>query len=335
VGRGFTLSKLNLTEVKVFFVLSMIVPLGLLTSFRFAGVLPEPPTLATVATEPISWQIDRPRAIVHINDLVERPFTNAEISLKTGFYIVEYTENLFDNAIYLGRDGLEIEVFANVAVKSDFSMSLSIVFYPADNSSFVWVSEDFQIRNNITITSIREIGTNASEAYILATPTNRTMNFGAIAHWIFENDNPEDHQLKIVFEFTYRNASVYEKVRVPMVLTMLKDTGDTFEASRQVQAGEYLGSLDNVDTIDMYNVTVQEGQTLAVTLTPPEDANYDIYLYDSNRDVMANSTQGQDSQETITYTASASQDYYLKVIQIDWPGHSSEGPYTLKIETKA
>ncbi len=324
--------KLNLTEAKVFFVLSMIVPLGLLTSFRFAGVLPEPPTLVTLTTEPVGWQIDRPKMAIHIDDLIRQPFINDEISLKTGFYVVGWTEDRFDDAVYSGRDGLEIEVFANAAMQSDFSSSLSIMFYPQDNGSFVWVREDFQIRDNITIANMRGIGTNASEAYVLATPTNRTTNFGAMAHWIFNNDDPEDHQLKIMFEFTYRNASVYKRVAVPMMLTMLKDTGNTFEDSRQVQAGEYLGSLDNIDTIDMYNITVQEGQTLAVTLTPPKDANYDLYLYDSNRETVAASTRDQDAQESINYTATFTQTYFVKVIQVPWLGHWMEGPYRLKIE---
>lgn len=322
--------------MKIFFVLSMIVPLGLLTTFRFAGVLPEPPTLVTIAAEPVSWQIDRPKRGIIVDDLVEKAFTNEEVSLKMGLHGLYWTEDKFDGGIYLGRDGLDMVAFADANMKSDFRASLSIRFCPADNESFVYVGdgEIFQTRKNITVTRLESIGTNQSEAYVLATPTNRTMNFGVMAFWIFEDENTEDHQLKIVFEFTYQNASIYKKVVIPMLLTILKDTGDTFEDSRQVQAGEYRGSLDNVDYIDMYKLSVQEGEAFTVTLATPKDANYDLYLYNSNREIVASSTQEQSSQETITYIANATQDYFIKILQVDWPQHLNEGVYTLRMEIK-
>lgn len=78
------LRKLNFTEMKIFFVLSMIVPLGLLTTFRFAGVLPEPPTLVTIAAEPVSWQIDRPKRGIIVDDLVEKVFHKRGSILEDG-----------------------------------------------------------------------------------------------------------------------------------------------------------------------------------------------------------------------------------------------------------
>ncbi len=334
--RSYHLAKLNLTRVKVFFVLSMIVPLGLLAGFKFAGVLPEPPTLVTVNTEPTSWEIDRPKMAIMVDDLVEKTFTNEEVSLKMGLHSLYWTEDHFD-LMYLGRDGLEMTAFADADMKPGFQASLYIRFCPAGNDSFVCVREDeiCQTRKNITVTRVKSIGTSQSEASVQVKATNRTMYFSNMAHWIFQNDNPEDHQLKIVFEFTYLNASIYKKVAIPMMLTILKDAGDTFEDSRQMQAGEYLRSLDNIDNIDMYNITVQEGQTLTVTLTPPEDANYDLYIYNSNRETVANSTKDQNAQEFIAYTGMATQTYFVKVIQAPWLGHWSEGPYKLKIETKA
>ena len=313
-------------------VLGVVLPLGLLAAFRTAGILGEPPALETITAETVHWQMDRPsKNGIIFYERAENTYTNDETSVGLGVQIWQYRENIPVWPYNYG-DGVELGVYVNATMNPAFAVSFAVKFYPIDQDASVWVREDFQVKHNVTVTHMKGIGTNASEAYILATATDSPSHLRVITHWVFNDQNIRDHQLKVVLEFTYQNTLIFKKVILPILLEMVRDIGDTFDSAKNVAAGEYRGCLESVDYVDMYAITVQEGQTLSVTMIPPEDANYNLYLYNHNKVEVANSTLAGNTPESITYSAETAGTYYIKVRYIDWEGHKNNGIYTLKIE---
>ena len=312
-------------------VLGVVLPLGLLAAFRTAGILGEPPALETVTKEAVCWQIDRPSNDVDLIERVENTYTNDEVSLGIGVHIAEYEENEL-GYIYEGGDGVELHVYVNATMNPAFAVSFAVKFYPIDYDASVWVREDFQVKHNVTVTHMKGIGTNASEAYVSATVTDSPSHLRVITYWLFNDQNIKDHQLKVVLEFTYRNTSTYKKLVLPILLDMVRDVGNTFETAKYVKTGEYRGCLESVDYIDMYAVEIQEGQTLSVVMTPPEEADYDLYLYNQDEVEIDNSTQTGTTPESIIYHANSTETLYIKVKLMYRPPHVGDGIYRLKVK---
>ena len=314
-------------------ILGILVPVGLLVTFRITGILQEPIAAPeNITVETVSWQMDRPsRTGVKFNERVENAYINKEASVSIGVHICTYHENDPETP-YEGKDGVAFQVYVNTGLEPGFSATFAVRFCPIDYNAVVFVSQQFLVSDNATVTRMKQISTDVEGAYVLAKATNSSCHLSILVYWVFKDQNVEDHQLKVVLEFTYRSRSVYKEVVLPIMLAMVRDIGDTFDTAKCVATGEYRGGIDSVDYIDMYAIEVQEGQTLKITMNPPEDANYDLYLYDPGKTQIANSTLTGNKPELITHIAESTGTWYVKVKLTDWEGHINDGIYTLKVE---
>lgn len=327
--------KLNGRELKALFALSIVVPVGLLATLRITGILQEPPALETITAEPVSWEMDRPRKTVEfVDERIENALSNDEASVGIGVQIHGYRDDTLSDP-YEGRDGIRFSVYVNATLKPGFTSSFEIRFYPIDSEAFVDVTPEFQVRHNVTVMRMKHIGTNTKEAYISATTTNSSSYLRVQPYWVFQDQNIKGHQLKVVLEFTYRNTSIYRKIMLPILLEMVPDVGNTFDTAKNIAAGEYRGCLDSIDYIDIYAITLQEGRSIYITLEPPKDANYNLYLYNPKQDMVTNSTQTGNTLETVISTTSRTGIYYIKVKHEWWIGHKSRGVYTLEIKVES
>jgi hypothetical protein len=106
------------------------------------------------------------------------------------------------------------------------------------------------------------------------------------------------------------------------------DAGNTFSTALLIGLpAEGTGYLDSYDTDDYYVFYFSYGNTLSATLYPPEGADFDLYLYDPSRVLVASSTQGAGSEEEINYSVNTSGYYYLRVYRF-----SGSGTYWLYVE---
>ena len=313
-------------------ILGILVPVGLLVTFRITGILQEPIAAPeNITVEAVSWQMDRPsKTLEFSSQRVENSYINNDVSVGIGVQIHAYRDDSL-SLPFDGRDGVEFGVYVNATFEPGLAASFAVRFCPIDYNAVVFVSQQALVTDNITVTRMKQISTDA-EAYILAKATSSSCYLSTQVYWVFKAQNIEDHQLKVVLEFTYRNISFYKKVVLPIVLEMVKDIGDTFDTAKRVATGEYRGCIDNVDYIDMYAIEVQEGQTLKITMNSPEDANYDLYLYDPGKTQIANSTLTSNKPELITHIADSTGTWYVKVKLTYWEDHKNIGIYTLKVE---
>lgn len=206
--------------------LSIMLPISLLATFRLTGVLPEPPTPETITMETINWKMERPSKDVRSFDGIKNVYNDNLISISLIF--LEYRDNYDWNDL----DFLTLMV--------SFKGSISTAearFQPTDVDSILDVDEEV-LQNpprypdavvNMTLTGIRAVGTNVTEAYVTAKATGSSSTLTIVAHWVFYDviENNKDHILKMTFEATYLNGSAYRKIIAPAILEVWVSTQST------------------------------------------------------------------------------------------------------------
>jgi len=103
-----------------------------------------------------------------------------------------------------------------------------------------------------------------------------------------------------------------------------KDAGNDFSTATSIEEGSYVGYLGAGDDDDFYKIYVDS--KLDVSMVPPSDADFDLYLYDSNGSLLACSVLGTGSTESITYTAPRADYYFVRVHR-----SSGSGIYSLSL----
>jgi hypothetical protein len=115
------------------------------------------------------------------------------------------------------------------------------------------------------------------------------------------------------------------------------DAGDRIARSDAIYPGEMAddwpgrgrtGKLSASDDEDWYFFTVCNGQDIVITMTPPAGHNYDIGLWDDNENEVATSTNTGSDSELITYTATFTEKWYLRILYISGTG---EGQYSFDV----
>jgi hypothetical protein len=311
-------------------ILAVIIPVSLLTAFKITGIIPEPPTIVeTIEMETVTLGFDRPFKDVKA-PAIANGYVDENVLINVSMPSVEYCDQ-FSGDPSNGRDILFTSVWINATAFQGFVHSVEFSCEVDEISWICWIYDFHRdkfynatlVEKKETINWIRlnfRVSSSPAAIYI---PLD----------WIFfEGDGSVEHQLSLSVRTIYYNGTAYREVVIPLRIEVTRDIGNTFEEARVLEPSNILGSLDVGDRIDMYALTLQKGQTISITLIPPKDSDFNIYLYNQNREELANSTQRGNQVETITYTINETGTYYMKVEFVDWPGHKCEGIYQLKIE---
>ncbi|MEM2875326.1 MAG: PKD domain-containing protein, partial [Candidatus Hadarchaeales archaeon] len=89
----------------------------------------------------------------------------------------------------------------------------------------------------------------------------------------------------------------------------------------------YLGGRDNSDFYKLPQLNA--GHSIKVRVKPPGNANFDVYVYDQSKRVVAAATTPDDSEETLTLRANTTGAYYVEVRRV-----SNAGNYTFEVEKR-
>jgi len=119
------------------------------------------------------------------------------------------------------------------------------------------------------------------------------------------------------------------------------DAGDTYATALDVTAGNYeschmagdkYGSEPGDDDKDYYVISLESGQLLDVTVTPPSDASFGLTIYDQDRTNVASTNSANPGAITSTsWTAPSAQDVYVAITNIGDDG----GTYSLSLSFEA
>jgi len=196
--------------------LSIMIPISLLVTFRLTGVLHEPLTPETITIDEVVWQIERPSEDTLIKEEIEKTYTNDAISMFTTLSIHRYYENAPENP-YWHRDGIAFQVDVNATAVQGSIVSVAVEFN-RDTNSTIYINPTFASYHNVTVTRIEGIGTSAGVTYIGAKVIKPPCSLMMPAHWVFTDQNLENHQLKVSGEVTYSNGETYQTIVAPIVL---------------------------------------------------------------------------------------------------------------------
>jgi hypothetical protein len=108
------------------------------------------------------------------------------------------------------------------------------------------------------------------------------------------------------------------------------DAGDSIDTALTISPGSGTGYLDVTDPADWYKVGVSSNQTVFVTMTPPSGADFDLYLFDTDRSRIGSSTTGGSATETVSGVASKLGYFYICVKR-----YNGSGIYSLAISVSA
>jgi len=216
------LKRPNGTEIRALFILSIIVPVGLVASFRLTGILKEPPELERITLEPVTLTLQRPSGTLEgINGSAQNVWTQEEASITAGIYICSYLEGASCSPFY-GHDGVTFNTYVNVSLAKGRINTAQITFRPLDGNAVLLVSEErWSLRlENATLISLHYWGTNETDAYIKASVLNLSCSVSDQIFWVFLDEN-ESHELEITVEVAHTRENAIKIVTIPIELRMV------------------------------------------------------------------------------------------------------------------
>ena len=202
--------------------LSVIVPVSLLVTFRLTGVLPEPPTPETITVETVSWNMSRPADIVTIDEWVKNSYLDEIVSASLSVHVAGYRENW----PILPSDGdddiIDLGIVADVNVSDGFVRSLVVRFPKTDSHTTLYIERHPEtIRlDNLKLERIRDPATERREAYLETTGLNQPKNCSLeiLSFWVLQDRNNLNHWITVTFEATYYNGTTWKKIEIPIQL---------------------------------------------------------------------------------------------------------------------
>lgn len=212
--------------------MAVVLPLSVLVTLRLTGILTGilPGPLETITVEPVHWQMDRPKLdpgqSFHIDETIQNGYSDNYTSIEISVHIMHYVEDWL--WVPFGNDGMAFKVNYTATLAEGLKASFAVKFRTVDNYSTVYVSRQYLVAYNTTVTEMRLVSRewrkegwhNLGEAYVKAESTGSRCTLGDQIEWVFTDLNVEDHQLEVILEFTYFSQIATQKIAVPIILGM-------------------------------------------------------------------------------------------------------------------
>lgn len=222
-----------------FSLLVVILLVSLLATLILTGTLSEPQILEIITVEPARWQRERPELdadhSLSINETIESGYSNNDTTIGIDVHLFHYLEDWNEIPFGEHKDGITFRVDVAAAVAEGFDSFFVVRFRPVDAYSTIYIERQFGnvsgqylATDNATIIELRVVNKewmdgrwhNVGEAYVKAKSTSSQCGLRGQIHWVFNDQNTEDHLLEASLEFTYFNQRTSQKTVVPIILDM-------------------------------------------------------------------------------------------------------------------
>jgi len=297
--------------------LSIIVPVSLLVSFRLSGILHEPPIISETKTlETISWNLERPSTMITIGDELKNFYSDKEISSQCLVLIDRYD----DSWEYGENEAIKMTVNITVAALKGHIETVYITFYEDYEKSKINFFEFHQLPKleNLKVTDYKEWREDSLKAFIelVGIDKPRSASFWMPVHWVLCSPQDQHHQMNITIELVYFNSTVYKKLVYPFRLEVTPDNNDSFQTATEIALNKtysklYLGIQDSDD---YYKIYVSNNATIVIQVeaaSSPKPACY-LYLYNPEGELKASSSKW-DYSHTIVYTIDLTGYWYIHI----------------------
>ncbi len=325
---------------KVALLLSLIIPIGLLTTFKITGIVREPATVSeTMTLEPVKWELERPDNIIAIEDTVKSFYDDESISVNCSVFVYGY----HDISEY-ASDYVSLSVNVTATLQAGFVDNVNITFWEDYEDSEVWVpnaERETRFYEHLSNLSIVDWAQPFSrwwrlhddvKAFIKADGVNQPSNvcFWSPAHWVLRSPRNQTHLMEVAVELVYFNGTAYKRIVQPYQLKIGPDDNNSFETADTIGQGVdswlYLGGYD---VEDYYKIHVEQGYVISINVSGtfiPKPAFY-LDLYDPEGEWKAGSSKWGYSH-TITYVADSAGDWFIRTRV-----YENYGFYSLTVNT--
>jgi len=297
--------------------LSIIVPVSLLVSFRLTGILSGPIAIAeTITLETVKWESERPNALINLREKAQS-FYDGDIAIDQSIGIHHYDP---DDWGYGGSSRVSLTVNITSSVPVGYISNIRLNFLENYENARINFFGDHQLMNlgNLSITGFKDW---ARDVFVNLTGLNRPnkVYFWAPVHWVLRSQNNQTHLLDVVSETVYFNGTVYKKVVQPFLLKIGPDENNSFETAEEIHEGNYpklfLGPPGG-DIKDYYKIYLIQGNRIKVYVngtSSPGKPDFGLYLYDPNRNLIVAKDSGLTYFEIIDVVANSTGFWFIEV----------------------
>jgi len=323
------LKRLNGTETKALFILSIVAPVGLLAAFRLTGILEEPITISeSIRLDAVERRLERPSAMIDIHEMIPISFMHDGLCLNITILVDEYIDKFLD---YGGADFLDIIVTLNASTLKGHIESIDFAFSDDYERAQIDVVP-FDIGPQIQNLSIRDLKSMAREAFMNLTGVNcpKSVNLWTPISWILRSPYSQAHLLKVVFKLVYFNGTAYREIVQPFQLGLSPDSNNSFEEAVEVFEGRYLKLfIGGEDPKDFYKIYATQGEKIRISVDSASWSSLKPYLglciYDSEGIPRVRSREWISFFETIDFVANSTGFWFIEVrILSHWGYYSME-----------
>ena len=318
---------------KTALLLSLIIPIGLLATFKITGVVREPATVSeTITLEPVKWELERPGGMITIKDTVESFYDDESISLCSSVYLGHYLD-------FPEHEISPIIMNVTVTLPTGFVNDVNITFWEGYEYSEVGFFEVhawpkfYSHGENLSIVDYaHHLSGEGLKAFMELAGVNRpkSVHFSGIVHWILGSPIDQTHVMEAAVELVYFNGTVYKRLVQPYQLKVGPDDNNSFETADTIGQGAdswlYLGGYD---VEDYYKIHVEQGHVISINVSGtllPKPAFY-LDLYDPAGEWKAGSSRW-DYSHTVTYVADSAGDWFIRTRV-----YENYGFYSLAVNT--
>jgi len=209
--------------MKVLFILSIIIPVGLLTSFRLTGILEGPITISeTITLETIRWEFQRPdnATATYINDVVEASYNNDGLTANPRIYILYYVDRPYGS--YFDSLRMVFSINSTIINQDGFIESVYVVLNKDQLCQIDWKETAFHFEN-LSLVERVEGYKSSTKAYVGLTGANHSdsVYFSSEISWDLLTPNNQSHQIRVAYELTYYSGTAYKKIIQPFELVIV------------------------------------------------------------------------------------------------------------------
>lgn len=330
--------------------LSIVIPLGFLTSFKLAGLINQAQTIAeTITQPPVVWAFERVPANLELFEWNNASYTTGEIDARQSLFI----GNFFAQGPFNDLSSFYLRFVLNATVPNGYVVNATIAIDenytgPVDvDVGPVLGSDPFPDEFNyleLSSLSLAKWGTNSSGTRALlemsGTPSSSTVYCCWTYLWGLVTPFNETHETLLVSETTFFNGTVYKKLVQPFQIRFYHDHDDSFEQAEEIGLGtrrDYVCGegiiLEGDDPCDFFKIWLEAGQAVTVALGKPEGGKnswwgIQMYVYGPDRQ-LENFVQDENSTTPLTLKPTEAGWWYIEVT-----GHGGQHVYLLTITAK-
>lgn len=331
---------LNIQNWKTALLLSVILPISLLTSFKLSGILHEPLTIAeTTVLDAANGDFERPYGTAIMNETVKASYSQERISANFSICLTNFM-SIF--SLYEDSDVVCILTNVTAVLEQGFVNNINITFFEEYQYSQIWFHEPqnwpsvYDDYENLTfIDYTHALQQKSLKAFMEFAGTSRPKSVHLSVrgiYWVLRTQKNTAHKLNINMELTYFNGTAYKKVIQPFQIQIAPDNNNSFEEAQKIAQGTYSKLyLGGYDWVDYYKIYVPKGYIIQMHafetgLEPQANPSFYLNLYDPEGKWKTGSSS-LDYSHFIAYTTDSAGEWFIQTLS---DGHSF-GFYELQI----